>query len=210
VRKFEALYGRKQISYNVHGLIHLPGDVKNLGPLDDFSGFKFENYLGFIKKLLKKPNSPLQQVHRRLFEYQNLQCELPIAKQNQTYLRMHSNGPTVNGNAKAQFKSVSFGGYLIKTDLANNTCMLKNRKVIQIFNIVKKDDIGFIVGKPFSNLRSLFTSPCDSMLLNIYTANYPKVEECYEEYPITTIDKKCIVLPISLSECAILPLLHSD
>ncbi|CAG7731206.1 unnamed protein product [Allacma fusca] len=53
------------MSYNVHGLEHLAEDAAVLGPLDEFSGFKFENFLGYLKSLLKKPNAPLQQVHRR-------------------------------------------------------------------------------------------------------------------------------------------------
>ena len=62
------LYGRDVLVYNVHGLIHLAADVQNFGPLDSYSAFPFENFLGKLKKLVRKPNLPLQQVIHRLSE----------------------------------------------------------------------------------------------------------------------------------------------
>ena len=43
------LYGRDVLVYNVHGLIHLAADVPNVGPLDNYSAFPFENFLGKLK-----------------------------------------------------------------------------------------------------------------------------------------------------------------
>jgi hypothetical protein len=41
------IYGRKFITYNVHNLTHLPGDVIEIGCLD--SAFPFENKLQSVK-----------------------------------------------------------------------------------------------------------------------------------------------------------------
>lgn len=68
VEQFGKIYGKDMLVYNVHGLIHLAADVKNFGPLDSFSAFPFERFLGRLKKLLCKPNRPLQQIIRRLSE----------------------------------------------------------------------------------------------------------------------------------------------
>ncbi len=38
----------------MHSLIHLNKDVKNLGLLDTFSAFPFENYLQELKRILSK------------------------------------------------------------------------------------------------------------------------------------------------------------
>jgi len=54
--------------YTVHNLIHLSDDAKQLGPLDSFSAFPFENHLYSLKKLLRKYEKPLSQVHRRIME----------------------------------------------------------------------------------------------------------------------------------------------
>lgn len=49
VQHFGELYGKDNIVNNVHSLIHLTDDVKNHGPLDSFSAFPFENFLGIMK-----------------------------------------------------------------------------------------------------------------------------------------------------------------
>ena len=52
VNHYADIYGKDLVVYNVHGLIHLPDDVKMHGPLDTFSSFPFENYLQKLKKWL--------------------------------------------------------------------------------------------------------------------------------------------------------------
>jgi len=66
----KVLYGEGMLVYNVHGLIHLAGDVRRFGTLDNFSAFPFENALKHIKKLVRKPSLPLKQLTNRLFEKQ--------------------------------------------------------------------------------------------------------------------------------------------
>lgn len=56
VQSFKNLYGRENVSYNVHGLIHLANDVRKHGELDKFGAFKFENYLGQLKSLVRSGN----------------------------------------------------------------------------------------------------------------------------------------------------------
>ncbi|WAR04719.1 FHAB-like protein [Mya arenaria] len=46
VRQFNELYGVDMLVYNVHGLVHLGKDVEKFGPLDIFSAFIFESFLG--------------------------------------------------------------------------------------------------------------------------------------------------------------------
>ncbi|KAK0062244.1 transposase domain-containing protein [Biomphalaria pfeifferi] len=52
ILKAEEVFGKDFIVYNVHGLLHLSEDVKNFGPLDTFSAFLFENFLGQLKRLI--------------------------------------------------------------------------------------------------------------------------------------------------------------
>jgi len=68
VEHFSKLYGPEFVVYNIHGLIHLSGDVRLHGHLDLISAFPFENYLQKLKKMIRKPHSPLTQVIRRLSE----------------------------------------------------------------------------------------------------------------------------------------------
>jgi hypothetical protein len=68
VNDAEVLYGNDILVYNVLCLLHVANDVKNLGCLEDFSAFVFENKLGQLKKLVRKPQQPLHQIIRRLHE----------------------------------------------------------------------------------------------------------------------------------------------
>jgi hypothetical protein len=74
VNHFGDLYGRDKITYNVHGLIHLHNDAKLYGVLDT-SAFPFENYMGKLERMIRKPKSPLQQLVRRLSEVRDSQLD---------------------------------------------------------------------------------------------------------------------------------------
>ena len=78
VEDAEQLYGQDILVYNVHGLIHLAADLKPLGCLDNFSCFPFENKLGKLIKLVRKPQFLLEQLVRRLSEIEN--CS-PVSSQ---------------------------------------------------------------------------------------------------------------------------------
>ncbi|XP_054746361.1 uncharacterized protein LOC129250792, partial [Anastrepha obliqua] len=65
---FGNIYGDHLISYNVHGLLHLSDCVREFGPLDNFSAYKFENYMQHLKKIINKPNKILQQMFFRISE----------------------------------------------------------------------------------------------------------------------------------------------
>ena len=49
VENSKVLYGDSFVSYNVHSLIHLADDCLELGPVDLFSCFEFENHLQQLK-----------------------------------------------------------------------------------------------------------------------------------------------------------------
>ena len=49
VEHYSQLYGAQAIVYNVHGLVHIADDVQNLGSLDTYSAFPYENFLHELK-----------------------------------------------------------------------------------------------------------------------------------------------------------------
>ncbi|XP_031782865.1 uncharacterized protein LOC116416839 [Nasonia vitripennis] len=68
VKDFEEYYGEKNVTFNVHNLLHIVSDTRNFGSLDDFSAFRFENLIRKIKQLVSKGNQPLVQIGKRLAE----------------------------------------------------------------------------------------------------------------------------------------------
>lgn len=71
VQEVTEIYGVTHLVYNVHSLTHLAADCKRHGPLDAFSAFPFESYLGRLKKMLRTTSSPLSQLSRRISELSN-------------------------------------------------------------------------------------------------------------------------------------------
>lgn len=69
VKHSKNIYGRDFLVYNVHILSHLTDDVEVFSPLDSFSTFPFENYLGQIKSFIRSSKKPLEQIYCRLKEY---------------------------------------------------------------------------------------------------------------------------------------------
>lgn len=78
VTQFGNIYGEEMLTYNVHSLVHLSGDVQRFGPLDSFSCFPFESFLGKMKKLIRSPNRPLEQMIRRCEEKQMISTHEPL------------------------------------------------------------------------------------------------------------------------------------
>lgn len=89
------LYGKETMTYNMHCLTHLIHDVQAFGVLDNISCFPFENFLGQIKRMMRKPNKPLAQVIRRLSEKEAMRTMQSDAEK--TLQRPHDNGPVPNG-----------------------------------------------------------------------------------------------------------------
>lgn len=111
VKFFEILYGRQYISHNIHNLLHSCLDVRRFDPLDNFSSFRFENYMTSIKKQLRKNEKPLQQLMNRYKEREYMNSLLLKHNcNNKKYVckYLHKNGPLCNDyNVASQYLQVS-------------------------------------------------------------------------------------------------------
>lgn len=65
---WKLLFGDHLVSFNIHGLMHLSECVKQYGSLDSFSAYTFENYIQYMKKLIRNPNHILEQIFLRINE----------------------------------------------------------------------------------------------------------------------------------------------
>nr|XP_055062929.1 uncharacterized protein LOC129445985 [Misgurnus anguillicaudatus] len=95
VTNFGQIYGSEQLVYNTHSLILLVDDAKNFGALDNMSCFPFENHLGTMKRMVRRPQGAVQQLVRRISEKQrSLSLKSGKERANKP-LQAHFSGPTL-------------------------------------------------------------------------------------------------------------------
>lgn len=97
VEHFQSVYGN-YVVYNVHGLIHLANDARQFGPLHNFSAFPFENFLHSLKKMIRTPTRPLQQIIRRVSEKESMRHKTKMSKEG--FHQEHRNGPCPSNLSK--------------------------------------------------------------------------------------------------------------
>lgn len=204
------IYGPQFLIYNVHVLSHLTDSVLRYGSLDNFSAFPFENYLGQLKRLVKSPNKPLQQIYRRLVELDEALLQ-DSHNVNEIKLHLpHCNGPVL-GHFQKQFKKVSLSRYVLSIhsySLCDCYCFT-NDTVIQIENIVSNENDTKnikIIGRYFTNICSFYNYPFESQLLNIYLVS--SLSENMKSWSLSDITGKCFLMPRE-SNWVSVPLFHT-
>lgn len=80
VHDMSKLFGSRSLVYNVHVLLHLPSFVSAYGPLDSFSSFPFESFLGLLKKRMRCNNAILQQSLNHLISLRSLTGQKIVSK----------------------------------------------------------------------------------------------------------------------------------
>jgi len=198
------LYGREVYVYNVHCLIHLAGDVKNLGTLDNFSSFPFENKLGQLKKMIRKPQFPIQQIVYRLAEQvksRNSKQALPTVKHE------HSSGPVLGQYRSCrQYRLVQTKKYVLSLALGNNCILATDGCLALVENIL--DDSGTVVlmCRHFVRAENAFSYPLPSSKLGIYKV-VDKMTDLFA-LSLSSVAQKCALLPVK-DGFVVLPLLHN-
>ena len=206
VKSFKTLYGPENMSHNVHNLLHLTEDVRNHGPVHEFSAFPFENFLQSILKLIRKNDKPLQQIVKRYGERQiNTEQKKNVLKQTPYFKNIHENGPLVHSiHFTEQYQAVVFPSFLLKNEPPNNCCCLKGGQIVLIFNFGINESGSYFLGKKYINKTSVYTSPCNSSDLDIFKVG---TLSDIETFNIEDIAYKCIHLDLE-DEYFVFPLMH--
>lgn len=217
IKRFIKIYGIHHMSHNVHSLLHLVADVKNFGPLDNFSAFKFENYMQILKKYSRKAERPSQQVIRRYAEKENTSDLLlsPIIVSSSSTLGhpnlmlLHHDGPLTSNCNNPQYKIVKYNGIVLKVGtLADSCCSLNCGAIVSIKNVAycTKRNIPVIIGYEFLEKEDFYTVPCPSSILGIYIVHsYSDLKS----WPLKNVIKKYVQLPYGVDKFVVFPLLHT-
>ncbi|XP_077537452.1 uncharacterized protein LOC144149663 [Haemaphysalis longicornis] len=176
IKVFAKIYGKHLVSHNVHALSHLAADTRHLGPLDTWSAFPFESHMCTIKKLLRKPSYPLEQLSNRLAEKRCVQSTgQPPASSTPRLVAEHHTGPLVPQCRGPQFKRVVLpGGTVLDTGMRNSCCKLIDGSIVQVANIAYSlQGTLCIIGRKFRKQENLYTTPCPSSALGIFIVSQP-------------------------------------
>ncbi len=122
VTNFAKIYGSEFLVYNTHSLIHLAQDARKYGALDSVSCFPFENYLGHLKRMVRRPQNPVEQIVRRVDEKQTFNRDSKGSSALEEHLKQpHFSGPTPPGfSTCTQFKQCQYKGMTISCSPGNN------------------------------------------------------------------------------------------
>uniref|UniRef100_A0A4Y0BIJ4 Uncharacterized protein n=1 Tax=Anopheles funestus TaxID=62324 RepID=A0A4Y0BIJ4_ANOFN len=90
------MYGIDYVASNIHNLLHVYNDVRKFGPLYSISFYPFENEMQHIKQLQRSGYKSLEQVAKRLFEFENAHImRLRTERNSEPYLQQTKTGVKV-------------------------------------------------------------------------------------------------------------------
>lgn len=206
VQHYNDIFGSEFVVYNVHSLVHLAQDSRMFqGSLDNVSAFPFENFMCSLKKMIRKPQNPLQQAIRRLSETRNLSkfqnkgiVEMPR--------RTHLDGPVPAGYDRCmQFHEIHMPlFYLAKNEC--DACVRIGNDIALICNILQMNDEIYVAYHVFSTVEDFFSYPLQSSCLGIYKVS--DICRRLQVAHITEIAYKYVLLRRRDISVAI-PLLHN-
>ena len=211
VKDYASLYGKEQIVYNVHGLLHLCDDSKKFGALDEFSAFPYESYLGRLKKLVRKRGKTVSQLSRRLLEIRlaNIQV-IETKKGDSTLMKKHNSGPLLPGYSHCnQYKKIHSNGRIISCE-TGDCCFRCDDPICYVINIVKStyDEKITVFCRAFRKLQNFFLEPLPSSDLGIWVVS-DLSHEIYT-FPLNKIMEKYVLLPYDKKTSFVaMPMLHS-
>nr|CAK26786.1 TPA: transposase domain-containing protein [Strongylocentrotus purpuratus] len=207
VKMWAGLYGRDMLVYNVHGLTHLAADAKKFGPLDSYSAFPFESFLGRLKKVVRKPHRCLPQVIRRLSE--NKIGGKDEKKSNDFCLGPeHTDGPILLAHKRhlTQHRYVQFNGlYFSAKD--SDSCIQIGSRYGLIRNIIQDPQnlTVMVMFQQFMRVDNFFQRPLDSSDLGIVKVS--RLSDTLKAEKLSEIVCKLYRIPYKES-FVLVPLVH--
>lgn len=179
VKEFGVLYGYRNLSHNIHSLLHLSQDVLHFNsPLDSYSAFKFENFLQYLKKLCRSNFRVLEQIRNRYFEKFSIDDYQGDFKK-----RLKQNKTDAFGN----FTDIHVSNIHLSVKAPNNYIFNSTYGVFKIKKILKNDDDGSfdIQGMKVKNIFPFYRKPIPSNLLNIFKSD------------TNTTSKECTIISVT-------------
>ena len=204
VNNYSAIYGQEHVVYNVHNLLHIADDAEKFGHLDSCSAFPFENFMQKIKKLVRKPEYPLQQVVYRLKEMKNSGYYSSLGQScfdqsdKPTLCNRHEDGPIPNGVGHVQqFKKLEMKTGLVLSTLSRDNCVTILNRVCILKNILfahSSNSVQLVV-RMFNEQSDFYKYPLNSSMLGICSVS--QLGDDLHVIPLSSVQSKNVRLSLS-------------
>ena len=195
VRETETFYGRGNMTYSVHNLIHIPDDYQRFGVLDKTSSFPFESYMYKLKHYVTRPGKEVQQVVKRVYEENLLElCPVNVKDDSVLLRKEHKEGPIHDFDAEnvLQFKEVLYKGR--KFSVERRDCFVMcNERIGKIVNFVREEEKLFTLVQFCASKGNFFTYPCFSSEVGIFKCG--ALEHDIEIISLNSVSK-CMSFPV--------------
>ncbi|KAK3918582.1 Protein ANTAGONIST OF LIKE HETEROCHROMATIN PROTEIN 1 [Frankliniella fusca] len=185
--------------YNVHSLTHLVDECRLHGEADSFSAYKFENYLGSIKRALRSTHHPLQQLRNR-----DRECKGWLLQKDRKGLDMGK--VTLKSQRAAdkkveeqycgdQYRKIVLLGFTLSPTVADSAFKTVDGDVCILSNIIHCAADGKIIvsGYLFEDQEDYYTYPIESSRLGILKVKNLQAAKKY--WSVSKISQKCVLLP---------------
>lgn len=210
IHDFQKMYGPQNVTYDIHNLLHLPKDVQKYGSLDMFDAFPFDNYICSLKKMIRKGDKPLQQIAKRLTEYESIRdLKYKYEINNKFYVeKLHYGGIVPdNSNYDSLYKVLKYDTCILHiNDDKNNCVMLKNGTIVNLLNIGQKHQDIFIIGKILEKTKDLYELP--NIVSDVFGIKIVKERDNIKQWPCSMISCKVFKIPITTG-FIVCPIIHT-
>lgn len=157
VHNFKHIYGEDKISYNIHSLLHITECVRMYGTVDNFSAYRFENFLQALKKDVRQPTRILQQLHNRNLERNKMKSQPKKVGLGKLLPQKYQK------TASPLYMNYYCNMFYLSSKQPDNHCYLTGNiplKIVSFFTDSNGQD--HIFAYKFSQIEPFFVEPLDS------------------------------------------------
>lgn len=221
IHSYAKIYGREVVGHYVHGLLHMPDDVKENGPLDSYSAFLFESFLGLFKKFIRTGRRPDQQIVNRIIERQVASRELYFKTKRSSNLvsdvDKYPEGPFPSNLCKQDFEiysKISLTSCSINTSKiknSDNLIKIRGGRIFRVLSILqcKINRTTSFYGYCLDNVRDFYNYPEPSSRVGIYVATEDSGCKNFREViNLTDFQKKMVGFPQRRETIVAVEMLH--
>ena len=196
------LYGKNFATLNVHAFCcHTADDYERFGSLDEFSVFRFESFLGWLKSLVLGPRFPLQQI---INAYSTFLLTGNMRKADSVpleYMQEYFEYPEFKeifseGDWQA-ISEIKYRSLTLRTDNHRDRHLYINGSFVRLTKIVHQVSTARVLlcGRRYEHVTSIFDEPVNS--IDVGLAICSQLSEKTESWELELLQEKCFAFPLS-------------